>query len=210
MDELIRAAYRQVFHEQQMLQHNRQSYLESQLRSNQITVKEFVRGLATSHPFRTYNYDCNNNYRFVQICIQRLWGREVYSDRETQAWSIVLATQGLNGFISALLNDSEYETAFGDDTVPYQRRRILPQRSQGNLPNARTPRYSDHYLVQLQDLGNFQNSPTGLGQLRWEWQRRGVPKAAVQVGQVVTIGGALLVGGLVGAIALAAFGLINL
>jgi phycobilisome rod-core linker protein len=210
MDDLIRVAYLQVFHEQQMLQVNRQSILESQLRAHQITVKDFVRGLATSYAFRTYNYDCNTNYRFVQLCIQRLWGREVYSDRETQAWSIVLATQGLNGFIDALLSEDEYNDAFGDDTVPYQRRRILPQRSQGDLPNARTPRYSDYHLVHLKDLGNFLHSPTGLSNLRWEWQRRGIPQPAVQAGKVVTLGGALLLGGLVGAIALAALGLINL
>lgn len=30
------------------------------------------------------------------MCIQRVLGRDVYNDREKLAWSIVLATKGLN------------------------------------------------------------------------------------------------------------------
>lgn len=147
MDVLISAAYRQVFNEQQMTLSTRRTFAEaeSQLRIGQINVRDFIRALATSEIFRSRNYDPNSNYRFVQICIQRLLGREVYSEREKIAWSIVLATQGLNGFISALLNTQEYLDNFGENTVPYQRRRILPQRTQGDLPFARTPRYDAYY-----------------------------------------------------------------
>ena len=94
MDALISAAYRQIFNEQQLLKSNRQTFLESQLRFGQLSVRDFIRGLATSDPFRQRNYECNNNYRFVQMCVQRILGREVYSDREKLAWSIVLATKG--------------------------------------------------------------------------------------------------------------------
>ncbi|NEN99353.1 MAG: phycobilisome rod-core linker polypeptide CpcG, partial [Moorea sp. SIO3I7] len=82
MDELIRAAYGQIFHEQQILKSNRQTFLESQLRFGQITVRDFIRGLATSEPFWQRNYQTNNNYRFVQMCVQRILGRDVYSERE--------------------------------------------------------------------------------------------------------------------------------
>jgi phycobilisome rod-core linker protein len=149
MDELIWAAYYQVFHEQQMLVSNRQPYLESQLKSSQITVKDFIRGLAISDSFRRLNYDSNNNYRFVEICIQRILGRPIYSDRETLAWSIVLATKGLKGFIDELLNTQEYVDNFNSDTVPYQRRRILPQQTQGDLPFARIARYGEDYRDKL-------------------------------------------------------------
>jgi phycobilisome rod-core linker protein len=145
LDQLIHAAYLQIFHPQQMLVSTRQTFLESQLRIGQISVKEFIYGLATSDTFRRLNYEVNNNYRFVELCIQRLLGRQVYNDRETLSWSIVLATQGLNGFVSALLNSDEYAQAFGENTVPYQRRRILPQRSQGELPFERMARYGTDY-----------------------------------------------------------------
>ncbi|NJR37831.1 MAG: phycobilisome rod-core linker polypeptide CpcG [Leptolyngbyaceae cyanobacterium CSU_1_4] len=149
MDQLIIAAYRQVFHEQQMLQSNRQTLLESQLKSRQITVQDFIQGLATSDAFRRLNYEVNNNYRFVELCVQRLLGRRVYSDREKLSWSIVLATKGLNGFIDDLLNSEEYLTTFGINTVPYQRRRSLPQRAQGELPFERMARYGTDYRNKL-------------------------------------------------------------
>ncbi|OLP18564.1 phycobilisome rod-core linker polypeptide CpcG [Leptolyngbya sp. 'hensonii'] len=153
MDALIGSAYRQVFHEQQMLSHHRQTLLESQLKSGQITVKAFIRGLATSDAFRRLNYDVNNNYRFVELCVPRILGRKVYSDREKMAWSIVLATQGLPGFIDTLLNSEEYMNRFGDHTVPYQQRRTLANRSQGELPFERMARYGTDYRDQLPRTG---------------------------------------------------------
>jgi len=158
MDELIWAAYRQVFNEQQILASTRQIFLESQLKFGQISVRDFMRGLLNSESFRRLNYETNNNYRFVEMCIQRLLGREVYNQRETLAWSIVLATQGLQGFIGAVLDSDEYLSQFGDNTVPYQRRRILPQRSQGALPFARMARYGNAYrqqMVQTDDGDDF-------------------------------------------------------
>ncbi len=149
IESIIIAAYRQIFHEQQMLASNRQLLLESQLKSGQITVKDFVRGLVLSDSFRRFNYEVNNNYRFVEICVQRVLGRPVYSDREKIAWSIVLATQGIQGFIDALLESDEYSSNFGENIVPYQRRRILPQREQGELPFERMPRYGTDYRDQL-------------------------------------------------------------
>lgn len=149
MDNLIMAAYRQIFNEQQMTVSSRQIVLESQLRARQITVKDFIRGLAVSDVFRSRNYDVNNNYRFVQMCVQRILGRDVYSDREKYSWSILLATQGLQGFIDALLDSEEYLSTFGDHTVPYQRRRILPQRIKGEPPFARMARYGTDYRDKL-------------------------------------------------------------
>ncbi|MDJ0618956.1 MAG: phycobilisome rod-core linker polypeptide [Calothrix sp. MO_192.B10] len=159
IDKLIWAAYYQIFHEQQMLASNRQTFLESQLKSGQITVKEFIQGLATSDPFRRLNYESNNNYRFVELCIQRILGRNVYDEREKLAWSIVLATKGLQGFINALVNSEEYLKNFGEQTVPYQRRRILPQRGQGELPFARMPRYGEDYRDKLPFPSGYARQP---------------------------------------------------
>ncbi|MBD1913090.1 phycobilisome rod-core linker polypeptide [Leptolyngbya sp. FACHB-8] len=149
VNEVITAAYRQIFHEQQMLEVNRQRNLESQLRIGQITVREFVQGVATSDAFRRLNYEVNNNYRFVEMCIQRILGRSVYNDRERLAWSIVLATKGLNGFVDELVNSEEYLNNFGDDIVPYQRRRVLPQQSRGEQPFERMARYGTDYRDRL-------------------------------------------------------------
>lgn len=157
VDDMIYAAYRQVFNEQQMIASHRQVALESQLRARQITMREFMRGLVLSDSFRRLNYETNNNYRFVEMCIQRLLGRNVYDNREKLAWSTVLATQGLRGFVDALLESEDYMTNFGDTMVPYQRRRILPQRMQGELPFARMARYDAYHLNQLKASGQLRS-----------------------------------------------------
>jgi phycobilisome rod-core linker protein len=167
MDGLIWAAYRQIFSEHQILKSNRQTFLESQLRNSQITVRDFIRGLLISDPFRRRNFEPNSNYRFVEICVQRVLGRDVYSEREKIAWSIVIANEGIQGFVDKLLDSDEYLSSFGYNTVPYQRRRILLQRTQGETPfNLKTPRYSDYHRSQL-----------GFPQVIWQNQvRRFVPQ----------------------------------
>lgn len=192
IDELIWAAYRQIFNEQQILASNRQTSLESQLRAGQITVQEFIRGLVTSDTFRQRNYDTNNNYRFVQMCVQRLLGRDVYSEREKHSLSIVLAVSGLQGFVDTLVNSDEYQENFGNSTVPYQRRRILPQRDQGELPFARMPRYGEDHLQQLEALGN-KFSETAPSTYSWAWQRPPYPRAVQLFGKSIVVSGALFV-----------------
>jgi phycobilisome rod-core linker protein len=191
MDTLILAAYRQICNEQQMLASHRHHLLESQLRSSQITVRDFIRGISTSGSFRDLVYDHNNNYRFVQICVQRILGRNVYHDREKMAWSIILATKGLKGFIDALLNSDEYQDNFGDNTVPYQRRRILPQHSQGELPFSQMARYDEYHLAQIPKQ-SFTGS-SRLDYVRWEWQKT-PPKALVTVGKGIIFAGAGVIG----------------
>jgi phycobilisome rod-core linker protein len=207
VDNVIAAAYRQIFNEQQMLKSNRQKALESQLRNHQITVRDFMRGLVLSEPFRRRNYEVNNNYRFVQMCIQRLLGREVYNEQEKMAWSIVLATKGLQGFVDELLNTEEYLSNFGFDLVPYQRRRILPQRSQGDLPFARLPRYDAEHRRQLETMGYFQPLKPSY---RWQWQQPPYPSWVRLTGAAITVTGAILVTAGIVAVALAAWGIIQL
>jgi phycobilisome rod-core linker protein len=163
MENLIWAAYRQIYSEHQILKKS----LESQLKFGQITVRDFIRGLATSAPFLERNYQTNSNYRFVEMCVQRVLGRDVYSDREKIAWSIVVATKGPQGFIDELVNSDEYLEKFGYDTIPYQQRRILPQRVGGDTPfNLKTPRYNEYHRSQL-----------GFPQMIWQTSvRRFVPQ----------------------------------
>lgn len=206
MDALISAAYRQIFHEQQMLKSNRQTLLESQLRGGLISVKDFVRGLATSDAFRTWNYEVNSNYRFAELCVQRLLGRNVYDDKETLAWSILLATKGVEGLVDALMESEEYVTNFGDHTVPYQRRRVLPQRSMGDLPFERMPRYGQDHLTKLEALGYDFSSDRRIDQGDWMETPDGVRKAA----GAVTAGLAIFFSLIAVAVVLSWFGWISI
>ena len=144
MNELIDAAYRQIFF--YAFNSDREIFLESQLRNRQITVRDFIRGLLLSETFRNSFYEKNNNYRFVEQCIQRALGRDPYNEREKIAWSIKIGTKGREGFIDALLDSDEYMENFGYDIVPYQRRRVLAGRQTGERPfNIKSPRYDEYY-----------------------------------------------------------------
>jgi phycobilisome rod-core linker protein len=144
MKALIDAAYRQIFFH--AFASDRQTFLESQLRNGQITVRDFVRGLLLSSTYKKSFYDMNSNYRFVEQTVQRVLGRDVYNNAEKLAWSITVATKGIQGFVDGLLNSDEYIKAFGYDVLPYQRRRVLPGRSAGETPfNISSPRYDAYY-----------------------------------------------------------------
>jgi phycobilisome rod-core linker protein len=147
IDDLIEAAYRQIFFH--AFAADREKFLESQLRSGQITVRDFIRGLCASNTFTRSFYNLNSNYRFVEHCVQKILGRDVYSDREKIAWSIVIATKGRNGFVNDLLNSDEYLENFGDSIVPFHRRRVLASGA-SELPfNIKSPRYNEYHRAQL-------------------------------------------------------------
>ncbi|NJN88733.1 MAG: phycobilisome rod-core linker polypeptide CpcG2 [Leptolyngbyaceae cyanobacterium SL_7_1] len=157
LEELIWAAYRQVFSEHVILRSSRQTDLESQLKNRSITVRDFVRGLAKSDVFRTLVVETNSNYRVVELCLKRLLGRSPYNKDEEIAWSIQIATEGVEGFIDQLLDSEEYSSNFGDSTVPYQRRRY-----RGRPFNLVTPRYGNYWRDKLEterykwgDINNF-------------------------------------------------------
>lgn len=148
LGDLINAAYRQIFFH--AFKWDREIALESQLRNRQITVRDFIRGLLLSNTFIDSFYSKNSNYRFVEHCVEKVLGRRVYSEAEKIAWSAVIMTEGVKSFIDQLLNSDEYIENFGEDTVPYHRRRILPSRATGEIPfNVTSPRYDAYHRNQL-------------------------------------------------------------
>jgi phycobilisome rod-core linker protein len=140
IEQLIWAAYRQIFNEQEILKFNRQITLETQLKNRSITVKDFIRGLAKSERFYQLVVTPNNNYRLVEMFLKRILGRSPYNDQEKIAWSIQIATLGWGKFVDVLIDSSEYAEAFGEYTVPYQRKRMTTDR-----PISFTPRYGADY-----------------------------------------------------------------
>jgi phycobilisome rod-core linker protein len=156
LEELIWAAYRQVFSEHEILNSFRQSDLESQVKNRAITVRDFIRGLAKTEGFYRLVVEKNSNYRVVEVCLKRILGRAPYNKDEEIAWSIKIATKGLSGFIDALVDSEEYQSNFGDNTVPYQRRRYKDRPF-----NLVTPSYADYWRDKEESArykwGNVQN-----------------------------------------------------
>ncbi|MCL1464441.1 phycobilisome rod-core linker polypeptide [Argonema galeatum] len=146
IQELIWAGYRQILSEHEILKSFRQIALESQVKNRAITVRDFIRGLAKTEAFYRLVVETNSNYRVVELCLKRILGRAPYNKDEEIAWSIKIATSGLCGFVDALIDSEEYQSNFGDNTVPYQRRRYKDRPF-----NLVTPRYGNYWRDKQED-----------------------------------------------------------
>lgn len=141
---VIEAAYRQIFFH--AFKVDRDRTLESQLRTGQITVRDFIRSLCLSDTFNRSFYNLNSNYKVARHLVEKLLGRTTHGQSEEIAWSAVLMTRGVRGMVDDILNSEEYMEAFGYDTVPYHRNRVVGSREVGETPfNITSPRYDAYY-----------------------------------------------------------------
>ena len=141
---VIEAAYRQIFFHAFKVDRDRS--LESQVRNGQITVRDFIRSLCLSDTFTRSFYTLNSNYRVARHLVEKLLGRKTHGKSEEIAWSAVLMTRGVKGMVDDILNSQEYLDAFGYDTVPYHRNRVVGSRDLGETPfNITSPRYESYY-----------------------------------------------------------------
>jgi len=141
---VIEAAYRQIyFHAFKV---DRDRTLESQLRDGQITVRDFIRSLCLSDTFNRSFYNLNSNYKVARHLVEKLLGRQTHGKSEEIAWSAVLMTRGAKGMVDDILDSQEYLDAFGYDTVPFHRNRVVGSRELGETPfNITSPRYDAYY-----------------------------------------------------------------
>ncbi|MFO7630084.1 MAG: phycobilisome rod-core linker polypeptide [Prochlorococcaceae cyanobacterium] len=141
---VIEAAYRQIFFH--AFKVDRDRTLECQLRDGQITVRDFIRSLCLSDTFNRSFYNLNSNYRVARHLVEKLLGRQVYGRPGDFLGSAVLMTRGVKGMVDDILNGQEYLEAFGYDTVPYHRNRVVGSRNIGETPfNLTSPRYESYY-----------------------------------------------------------------
>ncbi|MEA5488941.1 MULTISPECIES: phycobilisome rod-core linker polypeptide [Pseudanabaena] len=94
---------------------------EIKLENGDISVREFVRMLAKSPIFRdrywTKLYVC----KAIEFTHRRLLGRPTYGRPEMNAYFDLASKKGFYAVVDAILDTKEYEQAFGEDTVPYER-----------------------------------------------------------------------------------------
>ena len=143
IDGLITQTYKQIFFH--AMNYDRDVYLESQLRSGYITMRDFVRGLLLSERFMNGYYQCSSNYRMVDQVVGRVLGRSV-NNEEKLAWSVVIAEKGFVSFVDQILESDEYMSNFGYDGTPAQRGRLIPGRPSGDIPiYQKFPRYGEEW-----------------------------------------------------------------
>ncbi|WP_036532370.1 phycobilisome rod-core linker polypeptide, partial [Neosynechococcus sphagnicola] len=131
---VIGAAYRQIF-EREMAPYvilNEFSALESKLGNNEINLKEFIEALGCSSLYINQFYAPYPNTKVIELGTKHFLGRAPLDQAEIRKYNQILASQGIRGFVSAMVNSAEYAQTFGEDTVPYNRFPTLPA---ANFPN---------------------------------------------------------------------------
>ncbi|NES20414.1 MAG: photosystem I reaction center subunit X, partial [Symploca sp. SIO3E6] len=117
---IIRACYLQVFG-CLPYEGERSSTAETKLENGEITVREFIRIVAKSDGVRKRYWTPLYVMKGVEYLHRRLLGRPTYGRQETNQYFDICAKQGFYALIDAIIDNKEYEQAFGEDTVPYER-----------------------------------------------------------------------------------------
>lgn len=120
-ESLIQALYRQVLGNAYVMESERLSVLESQLKQGLLSVREFVRALAKSDLYRSRFFTNCPRYRATELNFRHLLGRAPLDLEEMRAHSTILDTQGYEADIDSYIDSDEYQSTFGENIVPYIR-----------------------------------------------------------------------------------------
>jgi phycoerythrin-associated linker protein len=118
---VIRAVYRQVLGNAHVLDSQRLTSAESQLRNGDITVREFVRAVAQSELYRSRFFETSSPYRFIELNFKHFLGRAPQDQAEISQHVEAYINRGYAAEINSYIDSDEYLQAFGDNTVPYTR-----------------------------------------------------------------------------------------
>jgi len=121
-DMVVKAAYRQIFERDISRAYSQSiSYLESQVKNGDISMKEFARRLGKSPLYRQQFYQPYINSRALELAFRHFLGRGPSSREEVQKYFDIISRGGLAALIDALVDSNEYADYFGEETVPYLR-----------------------------------------------------------------------------------------
>ena len=121
-DMVVKAAYRQIFERDITRAYSQSiSYLESQVKNGDISMKEFVRRLGKSPLYRKQFYEPFINSRALELAFRHFLGRGPSSREEVQKYFDIISRGGQAALIDALVDSNEYADYFGEETVPYLR-----------------------------------------------------------------------------------------
>lgn len=119
---VIKACYRQIFERDISKAYNLKfTDLESQVKTGQLSVKEFIRSLGKSYIYKQQFSEPFVNSRVVELAFKHFLGRGLSSLEEFKKYFAVLSNRGLDGLVDILVNSEEYADYFGEETVPYLR-----------------------------------------------------------------------------------------
>ena len=128
---LIRATYRQVMGNPHLMESERAMSAESKFAEGYLSTRELVRAIALSPEYSRRFFETNAPYRFVELNFKHLLGRAPTSQAELSEHIQILANDGYEAEINSYLDSAEYQSTFGEDTVPYMR--ILSEQGRSQL-----------------------------------------------------------------------------
>jgi phycoerythrin-associated linker protein len=120
-EQIIRAVYKQVLGNAYVMESERQLVPESQFKLGEISVREFVRRIAKSDLYRSRLFETCARYRYIELAFRHLMGRAPIDFQEMRDHSERLDAKGYDADIDSFLDCEDYQNAFGEWIVPYQR-----------------------------------------------------------------------------------------
>jgi phycoerythrin-associated linker protein len=86
-----------------------------------MTVREFVRAVAKSDFYRDRYFTACAPYRFVELNFIHILGRAPQDQTEVSAHIVRAVAEGYDSEIDSYVDSDEYQAAFGENVVPYNR-----------------------------------------------------------------------------------------
>ena len=121
LERVIRTAYRQVCGNLPPTENQRETSLEVRLMNGEISVRDFVNGLAKSDFYKANFFHAVGAQRGIELNFKHLLGRAPLNQEEVQNHIKLQAEAGFDALIDKLTDSAEYTEVFGSDIVPYER-----------------------------------------------------------------------------------------
>ncbi len=121
LERTIKSAYRQVYGNQPPTELERCTSLEARLMNGEITVRDFVNGLAKSEFYKKYYFHSVAPQRGIELNFKHLLGRAPLNQEEIQKSIKLQAEKGFEALIDSMTDSAEYSEVFGSSIVPYWR-----------------------------------------------------------------------------------------
>lgn len=118
---VIRAVYKYVLGNPHVMDSERLTTAESQLAEGTLSVREFVRAVGKSEFYRSRYFEKCAPYRFTELNFMHFLGRPPQSQAETSTHIVRCVAEGYDAEIDSYIDSEEYQAAFGENQVPYNR-----------------------------------------------------------------------------------------
>lgn len=120
-EQLINAIYCQILDVTDVPEQFRRRDLDLKLNNGDISVREFVKTLASSDIYMRRFYAPYPNPKVIEFLFRHLLGRTPASAAEVAEYEQMLSSHDLKTVVEAIVNSAEYVRYFGEDVVPYKR-----------------------------------------------------------------------------------------